>query len=150
MGYKRSRSHFGSRSPRRVQQSRISRTPATAQLCRSAMALKKPGTKQPVRLYTKGIIMGYKRSKSNSYPQNALVKIEGVLARADTAFYLWKRIAYVYKCKREVKNSRFRVIWGKVRRPHGNNGVVRAKFKRNIPPKAFGAPCRVMLYPSNV
>jgi len=112
--------------------------------------LKKPGTKQPVRLYTKGIIMGYKRSKSNSYPQNALVKIEGVLARSDTAFYLGKRIAYVYKCKREVKNSRFRVIWGKVRRPHGNNGVVRAKFKRNIPPKAFGAPCRVMLYPSNV
>lgn len=110
----------------------------------------KKGRKQPVRLYAKGVIMGYKRSKSNSYPANTLVKIEGVLTREDTQFYLGKRVAYVYKCKKEVKNSRFRVIWGKVRRAHGNSGVVRAKFRKNIPPRAFGGPCRIMLFPSNI
>ena len=78
------------------------------------------------------------------------MKIEGVLTREDTQFYLGKRVAYVYKAKREVKNSRFRVMWGKIRRPHGNSGIVRAKFKKNMTPKAFGAPCRVMLYPSNI
>merc|ERR1712203_771873 len=79
-------------------------------------------TKQPVRLYAKGVILGYKRSKSNCYPTCTLLKIEGVRTRDDTKFYCGKRVAYVYKAKREVRNSKYRVMWGKVRRAHGNSG----------------------------
>merc|ERR1740138_370836 len=111
---------------------------------------KKAATKQPVRLYAKGVILGFKRSKSNVYPNTTLLKIDGVRTREDTQYYLGKRVAYVFKAKREVKNSKYRVMWGKVRRPHGNSGVVRAKFSKAIPPKAFGAPCRVMMYPSSI
>merc|ERR1719152_512870 len=107
-------------------------------------------TKQPVRLYAKGVITGYKRSKSNVYPTCTLLKIDGVRTREDTKFYWGKRVAYVYKAKKEVKNSKYRVLWGKVRRAHGNSGMVRAKFRKNMPPRAFGAPCRIMLYPSSV
>ncbi|CAE7399782.1 RPL35AC, partial [Symbiodinium pilosum] len=107
-------------------------------------------TKQPVRLYAKGLILGYKRSKSNCYANCTLLKIDGVRTKDDTQFYIGKRVAYVYKVKKEVKHSKFRVMWGKIRRSHGNSGVVRAKFVKNIPPKAFGAPCRVMLYPSSI
>mmetsp|Transcript_71994 Transcript_71994/g.200969 ORF Transcript_71994/g.200969 Transcript_71994/m.200969 type:complete len:125 (+) Transcript_71994:75-449(+) len=110
----------------------------------------KKATKQPVRLYAKGVILGYKRSKSNVYPTTTLVKIDGVRTREDTTYYCGKRIAYVYKAKKEVKNSKYRVMWGKIRRPHGNSGVCRAKFKKAIPPRAFGAPVRVMMYPSSV
>merc|ERR1712125_22881 len=106
--------------------------------------------KKPTRLYCKGVLLGHKRSKSNTYPNCTLVKIDGVRTRADTQFYVGKRVAYVYKAKREVRNSKYRVIWGKLCRPHGNSGVVRAKFRKNIPPRAFGAPVRVMLYPSSV
>eukprot|EP00932_Pfiesteria_piscicida_P015450 SRR837773.27645.p2 GENE.SRR837773.27645~~SRR837773.27645.p2 ORF type:complete len:144 (-),score=44.02 SRR837773.27645:26-397(-) len=107
-------------------------------------------TKQPVRLYAKGCILGYKRSKSNTYATTTLLKIDGVRSREDATWYYGKRVAYVYKAKKEVKNSKFRVMWGKIRRAHGNSGVVRAKFLKNIPPKAFGAPCRVMMYPSSM
>ena len=43
----------------------------------------KKSTKQPVRLYAKGVITGYKRSKSNTYPTCTLLKIDGVRTRED-------------------------------------------------------------------
>merc|ERR1712146_812048 len=73
-------------------------------------------TKQPVRLYAKGLILGYKRSKSNCYANCTLLKIDGVRTKEDTQFYLGKRVAYVYKAKTEVKNSKYRVMWEGVAR----------------------------------
>lgn len=35
------------------------------------------------------------------------------------SFYLGKKVAFVYRAKREVRGSNIRVIWGKVTRPHG-------------------------------
>ena len=66
------------------------------------------------------------------------------------SFYLGKKVAFVYRAQREVRGSKIRVIWGKITRPHGNSGVVRAQFRRNLPPKSFGASVRVMLYPSSI
>ena len=81
-----------------------------------------------------------------------------------------KKVAFVYRAQRERLGSKIRVIWGKLTRPHGtsvlhhttvlqffllitmpgNSGVVRAQFRRNLPPKSFGASVRVMLYPSSI
>ncbi|TCD65835.1 60S ribosomal protein L33A [Steccherinum ochraceum] len=102
------------------------------------------------RLYSKGRILGHKRAKRNSRPNTSLVQIEGVATKEDAQFYLGKRVAFVYKAKKEIQGSKVRVIWGRVTRPHGNSGVVKSKFTSNIPPHAFGASVRVMLYPSRV
>ncbi|MCL7027064.1 hypothetical protein MKW94_016913 [Papaver nudicaule] len=73
-----------------------------------------------VRLYVRGTILGY------------------------------KRVAYIYKAKVKTNGSHYRCIWGKVIRPHGNSGVVRAKFTSNLPPKSMGMRVRVFMYPSNI
>ncbi|CAG7847779.1 SubName: Full=Uncharacterized protein {ECO:0000313/EMBL:KIM32744.1} [Serendipita indica DSM 11827] len=76
--------------------------------------------------------------------------IEGVADQKEAQFYLGKRVAYVYRAKREIGGSKLRVIWGRVTRSHGNSGVVKSKFASNLPPHAFGANVRIMLFPSNI
>jgi large subunit ribosomal protein L35Ae len=105
---------------------------------------------QPVRLYVKGAFIGYQRSMSNQYNRTALLAIDGVKSAAETQFYQGKRVAYIYRAHRVVKGSHYRVIWGRVASPHGNNGVVKAKFRNNLPPKGLGASVRVFLYPSKI
>ncbi|KDQ51064.1 hypothetical protein JAAARDRAFT_41530 [Jaapia argillacea MUCL 33604] len=102
------------------------------------------------RLYSKGRVLGHKRGKRNTHPNTSLLQIEGVGSKEDAQFYLGKRVAYVYRAKTEVQGSKVRVIWGRVTRPHGSSGVVKAKFRHNMPPHAFGASVRIMLYPSNI
>ncbi|TKA81128.1 60S ribosomal protein L33-B [Friedmanniomyces simplex] len=102
------------------------------------------------RLYVKGRHLSYQRGKRNTNPDTSLIKIEGVDDPKAATFYLGKKVAYVYRGKREIRGTKIRVIWGKVTRPHGNSGLVRAQFKHNLPPKSFGAMVRIMLYPSSV
>ena len=94
--------------------------------------------------------MSYRRAKNNSYQHTALVKIQGVEDGKAARFYCGKRVAYIYKAPTEKAGKKYRVIWGTVTRPHGTNGVVRAKFRNNLPGQALGGPLRVMLYPSNI
>ncbi|KAL5250285.1 hypothetical protein ACHWQZ_G016132 [Mnemiopsis leidyi] len=111
---------------------------------------------QPTKLFAKGIVTGYRRGLRNQDSSISLLKIEGVDAKADTEFYHGKRVAYIYRGQKSRKNkitkreTKLRVIWGKIRRAHGSSGLVRASFRTNLPPKAIGATVRVMLYPSRV
>ena len=103
---------------------------------------------QPVRLYTKAVFTGFKRGKTTQHEQFALLKIKGVNEKKDSSFYFGKRVAYIFKGKTIRNNTKFRVIWGTIVKSHGNNGLVRAQFLRNLPPRAMGSTLRVMLYPN--
>merc|ERR1711861_53614 len=101
------------------------------------------------RLYVKGVVAGFKGSLAKQYNHTNLIKIQGVDDTEDTKFF-GKKIMYMYRAKTEKDGTRFRVMWGKVCRAHGTSGVVRAKFTKNLPPSALGAPVRIMLFPSRV
>ena len=73
------------------------------------------------------------RGFTNTYHHTALLSMDGVNDKAASNFYLGKKVAYIYKAQKAVSGSKFRVVWGKVMRPHGTNGAVRAKFSTNLP-----------------
>ena len=108
------------------------------------------------RLSCRGKILGYKRGLRNQHPCTSLIKIEGVRYKKEAHFYLGKRLAFVYKAgsKKSRKgcddSSKYRVLWGRVTKSHGNGGVVRAKFNRNLPAAAMGHSVKIMLYPSRL
>ena len=89
-------------------------------------------------MYVKGAFIGFQRGKTTQRENYALLKIKGVENSKDAAFYFGKRAAFIYKARATRNNTRFRVIWGKVAKSHGNNGLVRAKFRKNLPPRAMG------------
>lgn len=54
----------------------------------------------------------------------------------------------MYKALNKTKGTNMKCIWGKVNSSLGNNGLVSASFRRNLPARAMGASVRVMLYPN--
>ena len=72
------------------------------------------------------------RGRRNTYHHTNLLQIDGCNDKSEADFYLGKRVAYIYRAKVPKAGSKFRCVWGKVTRRHGSNGVVRAKFSKNL------------------
>ena len=94
------------------------------------------------RLYVKAVFAGFRRNKVWVLNNQAILKLEGLNDKKEAQYYLGKRVVFIYKAK-----DGYKTIWGRIMTQHGNNGLVRAKFLRNLPPRGIGSTVRVMLYP---
>ena len=100
---------------------------------------------EQVKLFVPATFVSFRRSKRIIKPNQALLEIQGVVSKEEAQFYAGKKVASVWKSdKHEIIN------WGVITQPHGNSGVVRAKFEKNLPPQMLGKQVRVMLYPSTI
>lgn len=100
-------------------------------------------------LYQKACFLSFRRGKRTQTEGQALLAIQGCADRKDSHFYHGKRVAFIYRAKDTKRNVSHKAIWGRVTTSHGNGGVVRATFAKNLPPKAMGcSTLRVMLYPN--
>ena len=97
-------------------------------------------------MYQTGVFSGFRRSRLNQDPNQALIHIEGCSDVDSSKFYHGKKVVLVRKAQNKKNNSRFRTTWGKIIASHGKNGVVRAKFRRNLPPVAMGERVRILLH----
>ena len=75
-----------------------------------------------------------------------MVHIEGCQDLTGARFYLGKKVVLLRKSETEKNGTRFRATWGKVIATHGKSGVVRAKFRNNLPGEAIGQKVRVLLH----
>ena len=101
------------------------------------------------RLWVRAKFVGFRRGQREQHEHQALLNLEGVNDTKAATYYFGKRVAYVFKAKTIKKNTKYRVIWGRIFKAHGHNGLVRAMFKRNLPAGAMGTTLRVMLYPQH-
>ena len=93
--------------------------------------------------------LGYRRAQRSQNEHQALLRLEHVNDPAAGTYYFGKRVAYIYRARTIKKNTKYRVIWGRIMKAHGNNGTVKAMFPKSLPPQAMGATLRVMLYPQH-
>eukprot|EP00997_Jenningsia_sp_PLL12_P009260 NODE_6190_length_525_cov_53.052521_g5426_i0.p1 GENE.NODE_6190_length_525_cov_53.052521_g5426_i0~~NODE_6190_length_525_cov_53.052521_g5426_i0.p1 ORF type:complete len:142 (+),score=3.16 NODE_6190_length_525_cov_53.052521_g5426_i0:39-428(+) len=114
---------------------------------RNRAAAQGKAKRAPIRLWVKARFLGFRRAKNTQTCSAALLKIEGVNDHQDAQYYFGKRVAHIYKAHNSVRGSRFRVSWGRIARAHGQNGVVIARFRKNLNARAMGSNLRVFLYP---
>ncbi|OHT15809.1 ribosomal protein L35Ae [Tritrichomonas foetus] len=97
------------------------------------------------KLWVSATFTSFRRNKRQINPAQSLLKIEGVNSKEEAQFYVGKKVLAPNKTKNADAQN-----WGVITQVHGNSGVVRAKFDRNLPPAFLGTNVRVYLFPSNI
>lgn len=89
-------------------------------------------SKKDVLKGRKGVVTSYRRGKHLQNPNQVLLIFEDIESRAEAATLVGRKVRWT--------SAEGREFLGKVLGVHGNSGVVRAKFRTNLPGQAIGTP----------
>lgn len=76
-----------------------------------------------------GIILGYRRGRHTQNVNQMLVELENVNSKEKAKKFLGKKLVWKSPGGKQIK--------GEIIALHGNKGVVRAKFEKNLPGQAI-------------
>lgn len=88
------------------------------------------------------VFVSHKRGRRLVNPRQALIRINNVTDKETASKYAMNA---VYACWTN-KEGKLMENRGVIRNYHGNKGLVRAVFERNLPPQAIGQTVYVKLY----
>ena len=78
----------------------------------------------------KAVILHFRGGRKNKKGNQFLIQIEGIDTRAKAAQVIGKKLVWKSPADKEIH--------GKITQPHGNNGVIRARFTRGLPGDVLG------------
>jgi large subunit ribosomal protein L35Ae len=83
-----------------------------------------------------GIILSYRRGRRTQDVNQMLIELDGIESKEKAKEFLNKKIVWKSPSGKEIN--------GKIIALHGNKGVVRAKFERNLPGQAITTKVEVV------
>ncbi|MDI6826622.1 MAG: 50S ribosomal protein L35ae [Candidatus Aenigmarchaeota archaeon] len=83
-----------------------------------------------------GIILSYRRGRHTQNVNQVLIELENVNSREKAKEFLHRKLIWKSPAGKKIK--------GEVINLHGNKGVVRARFERNLPGQAITTKVEVV------
>jgi len=83
-----------------------------------------------------GTILSYRRGRHTQNVNQMLIELENVNSKEKAKEYLGKKIVWTSPSGKKIE--------GKILALHGNKGIVRAKFERNLPGQAITTKVQVV------
>lgn len=83
-----------------------------------------------------GTILSYRRGRHTQNVNQMLIELENVNSKEKAKEFLKKKLIWTSPSGKEIK--------GEIIALHGNKGVVRAKFERNLPGQAITTKVQVV------
>jgi len=84
----------------------------------------------------KGTILSYRRGRHTQNVNQMLIQLENVNSKEKAKEYLGKKLVWTSPSGKKIE--------GRILALHGNKGVVRAKFERNLPGQAITTKVQVV------
>ncbi|MEM1586246.1 MAG: 50S ribosomal protein L35ae [Candidatus Bathyarchaeia archaeon] len=84
----------------------------------------------------KGVVVNYRLGPREQYPREVILQFPGINSRFDAGQLIGKRVSW--------SDGKKNIIVGVIVAPHGNKGLVRARFRRGLPGQALGTEVKLI------